>query len=217
MEESLGVPSEKEVEEITEKLNVLGSSSGWEDTGNNWCGRDSKPHCVDLGASLEGRISPRASWWVSTTWSHPRMFCISTLLPCILHITMCSAPYFLMGSEGRVHVCLLILHAQSLVQSAATMGWMNEPRKNQWIQIVPALRFLLMGSIHWPVWKLLLLLFLVVTTFLLLKWTLHYPAVLRNRKESQTHNMILAEESFRNLPSLLKRKKTFIFSAFPLQ
>lgn len=100
MEESFGVPSEEEVEEITEKPNVLGSSSGWEDTGNHWCGRDSKPHCVDLRASLEGRSSPWASWWVSTTWSHPRMFCISTLLPCILHITMCSAPDFLMGSEG---------------------------------------------------------------------------------------------------------------------
>lgn len=136
------------------------------------------------------------------------MFCVSTLLPCILHITMCSALDFLMGSEGRVHVCLS--QDPSCTEPSTecrTMGWMNEPRKNQWIQIVPALRFLLMGSIHWPVWKLLLLLFSVVTAFLLLKQTPHYPAVLSNRKESQTHNMIPAEESFRNLPSLLKRKK----------
>ena len=108
---------------------------------------------------------------------------------------------------GSMYVFLMIPHAQSLVQSAAIMGCMNEPRKNQWIQIVPALRFLLMASIHWPVRKLLLLLFLVVTAFLLLKRTPHYSAVLSNRKESQTHNMIPAEESFRNLPSLLKRKK----------
>ena len=49
------------------------------------------------------------------------------------------------------------------------MDWMIERRKHPRIQIAPVLRFLLMGSIHWPVWKLLLLLFLVVTAFLLLK------------------------------------------------
>lgn len=103
MEESLAVPSEEEVEGITEKqcfgeqlwVRGHGPPPMWEGLSTSLCWSQNKSW---------GEKFPRASWWVSTTSSHPRMFCISTLLPCILHITMCSAPDFLMGFEGRAHV-----------------------------------------------------------------------------------------------------------------
>lgn len=73
---------------------------------------------------------------------------------------------------------------------------------------VLAPRFLLTGSGHQSIWKLLLTC-LVPMGSLLLRWILHCPAMLRDRIESQKHKGMRAEENFRSYAQFIDQKTFF--------